>query len=147
MKQYEIQTVLSDGSRLCDPAIEAKDLEALKKVIAEKRAVVEEEVLEMYPGETIVAIEIYEKVKVGAVGVKPKVLMGKDGQCKICHRLHDLDQPCPLRIANAYTMQAGALERLTKIDKIWMQVHPDFSVLDIVEDAVVEAMPVYPVSM
>jgi len=61
-------------------------------------------------------------------------------ECKVCHRLHDPEQPCPLRIANAFTMQVQALERLTEADKKWMKEHPDFSVLDTVEDALADAL-------
>lgn len=62
-------------------------------------------------------------------------------ECHVCHRMHTSDQPCPLRIANAYTMQQKALEKLTDADKKWMAEHPDFSVLDTVEDAILESMP------
>ena len=140
MKQYEIQTVLSGGSRLYNP-LNAKSIEAVKKIAAEKRAPM------THPGETVIAVEIYEKVKVGAVRVKPRVVVGEDGLCKVCHRLHKPDQPCPLRIANAYTMQMRALQELTEADTKWMREHSNFSVLDVVEDAIVEAMPLYPVPM
>ena len=73
MKQYEIQTVMSGGGRLYDP-LNAEDVEAVKKVIAEKRSSVEKELSEVDPDETIVAIEIYELAKVAAVNVKPRVV-------------------------------------------------------------------------
>ena len=60
--------------------------------------------------------------------------------CNICSRLHRPEQPCPLRIANAYIMQVGAMGKLTEADKNWMQEHPNFSVLDVIEDAVPELM-------
>ncbi len=66
--------------------------------------------------------------------------MNKDGQCPVCHRLHNLDMPCPLRVANAYTMQPKALEQLTEADTKWMVDHPDFSVLVTVEDALSDMM-------
>jgi len=62
-------------------------------------------------------------------------------ECKVCHRLHEPEQPCPLRVANAYTMQPQALEKLTEADKVWMKEHSDFSVLDTIEDAIADAMP------
>ena len=58
-------------------------------------------------------------------------------ECKVCNRMHELNQPCPRRIANAYMMQPQALEQLTAVDKEWMTVYGgNFSVLDIVEDAI-----------
>lgn len=60
--------------------------------------------------------------------------------CKVCHRNHEADQPCPLRVANAYTMQPQALEDLTEADKEWMKQHPGFSVLDVLEDAIADLM-------
>jgi len=66
--------------------------------------------------------------------------MTHEPECKVCHRLHELDQPCPLRIANAYTMQPQALEKLTEQDKKWMREHPNFSVLDILEDEIANLM-------
>ncbi len=56
--------------------------------------------------------------------------------CNVCQRLHRPDQPCPLRIANAYMMQPQALERLTDADKTWMAEHKDFSILDLVEGSI-----------
>ena len=56
------------------------------------------------------------------------------GTCKVCNRLHKVNQPCPLRIANAYMMQPQALERLTEVDKEWMAGNPTLSVLDILEE-------------
>lgn len=61
-------------------------------------------------------------------------------KCNVCQRLHEPDQPCPLRIANAYTMQPLALEKLTDADKEWMKQHPDFSVIDAVVGAIIEWM-------
>lgn len=60
--------------------------------------------------------------------------------CKVCNRIHDPDMPCPQRIANAYTMQVMALEKLTEADKKWMADHRNFSVLDTIEDAVADMM-------
>ncbi len=60
--------------------------------------------------------------------------------CKVCDRQHGVDQPCPRRLANAMTMQAQALERLTKADMDWVNQHPNFSVLDTVEDAIADLM-------
>lgn len=56
----------------------------------------------------------------------------------VCNRLHEQHQPCPLRIAHAYTMQPQALEKLTEADRRWMEKHKDFSVLDVVEDAIAD---------
>jgi len=58
--------------------------------------------------------------------------------CEVCSRLHAHNQPCPLRIARAYTMQPQALENTTEPDKRWMASHPDFSVVDTVEEAVAD---------
>ena len=69
MKEYQIQTVLSSGHKSCNP-VQAEGLEAVKKIIAEKRAVVEKEILKMYPGETVIATEIYELVRVATVNVR-----------------------------------------------------------------------------
>lgn len=60
--------------------------------------------------------------------------------CTVCRRLHKPDQPCPLRVANAYTMQPQALEMLTNADKEWMKQHPDFSVLGVLEDTIADLM-------
>ena len=60
--------------------------------------------------------------------------------CNVCHRIHNPDMPCPLRIANAYTMQPRALEELTEPDKEWMKQHPNFSVLDVLEDEIAYMM-------
>ncbi len=60
--------------------------------------------------------------------------------CNMCHRLHEFNAHCPLRIADAYTMQPGALERLTSADRKWIWTHPTFSVLDTLEDAIAELM-------
>ncbi len=60
--------------------------------------------------------------------------------CKVCNRLHELNQPCPRRLANAMTMQAQALEKLTEVDMEWAKRHPNFSVLDTVEDAIADLM-------
>ncbi len=67
-------------------------------------------------------------------------MMNKDSQCNICNRLHDLDKPCPRRVANAYTMQPQALEELTDADKKWMAEHSSFSVLDELEDIIADEM-------
>ncbi len=66
--------------------------------------------------------------------------MARPGECNICHKLHDENMACPLRIANAYTMQPQALEKLTNADKEWMAEHPDFSVLDAIEDAITNSL-------
>lgn len=58
--------------------------------------------------------------------------------CKVCNRQHRPDQACSQRIANAYTMQVGALSALTEVDKKWMASVPGFSVLDVVEQAVAD---------
>ena len=60
--------------------------------------------------------------------------------CKVCDRLHSEDMMCPRRIANAYTMQGGtqAIAALTMPDVTWMKTHPDFHVLDVVEDAIAD---------
>lgn len=60
-------------------------------------------------------------------------------ECKICCRNHEESQPCPLRVANAYTMQPQALEQLTEADKKWMADNP-ISVLDILEDWIADEM-------
>ena len=60
--------------------------------------------------------------------------------CNVCCRNHKPDQPCPLRIANAYMMQPQALESLTNADKAWMAEHKDFSVLDLVEGSIASIM-------
>lgn len=60
--------------------------------------------------------------------------------CGVCHRLHEPGQPCPLRVANAYTMQPQALEELTEADKKWMASNPNFSILDTLEDAIADMM-------
>jgi len=60
--------------------------------------------------------------------------------CKVCNRLHKEDAACPLRIANAYTMQPQALENLTDADIAWMREHKDFSVLDVLEDDIADKM-------
>ena len=59
--------------------------------------------------------------------------------CKVCNRNHKASQPCPLRVANALTMQPQALERLTDVDKKWMALHP-VSVLAILEDELANRM-------
>ncbi len=69
-----------------------------------------------------------------------KELEMEKGICKVCHRLHEPIQPGPLRIANAYTMQPQALESLTDGDRDWMKEHPNFSALDILEDALADLM-------
>lgn len=61
-----------------------------------------------------------------------------DHECSICHRLHEVDDPCPLRIANALTMRPRALEQLTASDMRWIKNNPDFSVLDTLEDAITD---------
>ncbi len=66
--------------------------------------------------------------------------MNKDGQCPVCARMHNTNEPCPQRIANAYTMQREALQKLTWADRVWMAEHPTFSVTDVVEDAVLALM-------
>ncbi len=68
--------------------------------------------------------------------------INKDGQCPVCLRLHDLDMPCPLRVANAYTMQVQALEKLTEADRGWMAKHPDFSVLNVLEEELADRMDI-----
>ena len=50
--------------------------------------------------------------------------------CKVCHRLHDEDMPCPRRVANAYQMQPLALVRLTEADKKWMADNDIVSILE-----------------
>lgn len=61
-------------------------------------------------------------------------------ECKVCRRNHNDNQPCPLRVTNAYTMQPKALELLTDADKKWMAEHPEFDVLDTLEDAIADIM-------
>ncbi len=61
-------------------------------------------------------------------------------ECKVCHRNHEEDQPCPLRVANAYMMQYHALELLTDADKEWIARNPKFSVLDTLEDELADMM-------
>jgi len=77
--------------------------------------------------------------------IDDEVKMNKDGQCEVCHRLHDLDMPCPLRVANAYTMQPQALEKLTEADKEWMKNNPNFSVLDVLEEELADRMGITPI--
>ena len=62
--------------------------------------------------------------------------------CEICNRLHEPDQPCPLRIANVYTMRLQAFEKLTEPDKAWIKAHPGLlrSILDTVEDTIADMM-------
>ena len=60
-------------------------------------------------------------------------------ECRVCHRSHREDQPCPLRVANAYMMQPQALEKLTEADKKWMASNST-SVLDILEDELADQM-------
>jgi len=62
-----------------------------------------------------------------------------NSKCNVCHRLHEPDQPCPLRIAGAYTMLPQA-QMLTEPDKAWIRAHPDFNVLDTVEDTIADMM-------
>ena len=64
------------------------------------------------------------------------MVMNKDGQCPICHRLHDLDDACPQRIANALMMLPEALGKLTKADSAWLTNHNDFFVLDEIEGVI-----------
>ena len=60
-----------------------------------------------------------------------------DEYCKVCQRLHEPDQPCPLRIANALMfMQPQALGELTKADLEWMTAHTDFNARNILEEAI-----------
>jgi len=60
-------------------------------------------------------------------------------ECKVCCRLHKEDQPCPQRVANAYTMQPQALEKLTEVDKKWMASN-QVSILDILEEELANRM-------
>ena len=62
-----------------------------------------------------------------------------ENECKVCHRDHEESQPCPLRVANAYTMQPQALEKLTEADKKWMASNT-ISVLDILEGELANRM-------
>lgn len=62
-----------------------------------------------------------------------------DNECKVCHRNHEDNQPCPLRVANTYMIQYQALEKLTEADKKWMAVN-SVSVLDILEDELADRM-------
>lgn len=61
-------------------------------------------------------------------------------ECNICRRLHSPSQACPLRLASAYMMLPQALERLTVQDKRWMALHPEFSVLDTIENAIADIL-------
>jgi len=58
--------------------------------------------------------------------------------CDICQRIHGENDPCPMRIANAYTMQPQALEQLSGADKKWIASHPTFSVLRVLEEEVAD---------
>jgi len=60
--------------------------------------------------------------------------------CKVCCRNHELGQPCPLRVANAYMMLPQALEKLTEADKKWMAENKNFSVLDTIEETIANMM-------
>ena len=56
--------------------------------------------------------------------------MNKDGQCSVCHRLHDLDEACPLRVASFYVGDAQI--PLTDADNAWMKDN-GIDILDILE--------------
>ncbi len=73
-------------------------------------------------------------------GREKDTLKGGEMECDVCHRNHTPEQPCPLRVANAYLMQPQALEKLTEADKNWMAANPSFSVLDTLEDAIADEM-------
>ena len=68
------------------------------------------------------------------------MVMNKDGQCPTCHRLHDLDDACPQRIANVLMMLPGALSELTKADSAWLINHSDFFVLKEIEGVIAQKM-------
>ena len=59
----------------------------------------------------------------------------QDRFCAVCGRLHNDEQHCPKRIANALMMQPRGLESLTHVDKEWMVEH-QFSIVDLVEGTV-----------
>lgn len=87
---------------------------------------------------TLAVLVWYNIVYVGGDKMEQKILPKELPTCSECHRLHAPDQPCPLRIANAYTMQVRALDVLTYADKCWIHSHVNFSVLGVVEQAIVE---------
>ena len=48
--------------------------------------------------------------------------------CHVCNRFHDDNQPCPMRIAKAYTEATeNNLDLLTPEDRQWMGKHKDFN--------------------
>ena len=59
--------------------------------------------------------------------------------CQVCHRLHGVDEPCPMRIARAETMQLGGLEGITEADREWLRTH-NISVIDMVEEDIADMM-------
>ncbi len=61
-------------------------------------------------------------------------------ECDVCHRDHEPGQPCSQRVANAYTMQPQALEKLTEADRKWMAENKNFRVLDTLEYAIADMM-------
>lgn len=71
---------------------------------------------------------------------KPKH-MSNDGQCPICHRLHDIHSACPRRIANAIMMHPHAVEELTIEDLEWLScVNGGINVLEILEEKIADMM-------
>lgn len=53
--------------------------------------------------------------------------------CEHCHRLHRINSPCPMRVAEAILAYPQALEQLTEADKNWMLANK-VNVLEILED-------------
>ncbi len=61
-------------------------------------------------------------------------------ECRVCHRNHTEDQPCPLRVANLLTGQEGSYKAITTPDAVWLEAHPEFSILDTIEDTLADLM-------
>lgn len=60
--------------------------------------------------------------------------MNKDGQCPVCQRLHDIDKPCPRRVARAYMMISGSMAKLTEADRAWMKTHTNPGIVNLLEE-------------
>ncbi len=59
--------------------------------------------------------------------------MNKDGQCPVCQRLHDIDAPCPKRVARAFMLVSGSWDELTCADIAWMKAHSTINIVDLLE--------------
>jgi hypothetical protein len=61
--------------------------------------------------------------------------------CIDCNREHESLTPCPRRIANALLGQPGGVLCMLPSDHDWIIEHPDFKVLEVIEEELADRLP------